>query len=304
MRGIAKKLGVDYETSFRSASEADYQHQPTGKSREASPSSASLGEILKRIKLRGKALGENHPSLCELHVQAAEMLAEDSMAEDHLFMALANIKNRGNEISPEAVSVLSKLGALHTRRGRFIQAQEAFRRAAEICGALESGRKPVPTANYSDSHLRNVLSKLACERSEVANAVAASLPAKQAPQIRSSDTQTDVEFLAPPVTFTVSKEQLNRLRSPALRTAHELQKLVSYVSNGEALGAASATKGVISTVAAASPSISRRSKGSLQALLDTLERVKNPLNTSATDRFEGATQREVARILLEQYSIE
>jgi hypothetical protein len=300
MREVAKKLGVAYDTKFRSASEQIKLDDGGENNRRPSSSSGPLADVLRKINLRGKALGENHPSLCELHVQAAEILSDDPKADDHLFMALTNCKNRGCETSPEAVNVLSKMGALHTRRGRFLQAQEAFRQAAELCAALESGRKPATAPHLSDNHLRNVLSKLVVERSEVANAVASSLP-KQAPHTRTSDTQTDSDALfIPPPTFAVSKEQLSRLRSPALRSAHELKKLVSYVSNGEAVAAASSTKDALSKTG--SPHFSRGGKSSMQALLDTLERVKHPVGQ--VDHFQAATQREVARILLEQYSTE
>ena len=296
MRGVAKKLGVSYDTKVRSASyDAHAVSEPKLNSTSIAP--VGLPGILRQIELRSKALGENHQSVCELHLQAADLLLDDQKADDHLFMALSNCRNRGGENTPDAVNVLSRMGALHARRGHYLQAQEAFRQASEICGSLEAGRAPVKAVNPSNDHLRSVLAKLASERSEIARYVASSLPSKNVPTTCSSDTQTDGEAVfVPPPTYTLSKEQLQRLRSPALRNANELKKLVSYVTNSEAVAAASATKEVIAKTT--SPHFSR-GKTSMQSLLETLERVKNPVTT--TD-FQSATQREVARILLEQYS--
>ncbi|CUI14422.1 Hypothetical protein, putative [Bodo saltans] len=287
VRHAAKRLGFEVDDPLYLPSSPQQHARGGGGGPLAVLSHRRLPEILRQLDIRQKALGPNHESLVDLHMQAAkhfEQAGELSKSEHHFTAALDVLETCVGKSSETLLPVLTSLAHFYASRGRFFDAQTMFARAAAVCEACHTGRMAAenPVQSTQPQRLRNALLQWKDRKSTDAVAVelragaAAVQAASRRGNVVDADAQT-VEEPPQPHVPTLDSSSWQRLQSPSLTTADDMRRLLTVVRQEQPQYQYSS----ISVQHRTSPSRSSasvaaaRSAADVRQLLDELRKAKN-----------------------------
>lgn len=244
VRHAAKRLGFDVNDMTYHPNNnrgAVFGDKPTWN--DAPASNRRLGEVLRQIEARQRALGAQHESLVDLHMQAGrqfEQSGELGKAEHHYTSALDVLETCHGSASELLLPTLMALANFYSVRGRFFDAKTMFDKAAHVCDACHSGRQVLLNSESQPQRLKSALlswkeqrrNEVVARELMVSAAEHASLnsSAEVKPSVADADVQTlPQESFGRSAGAKLTEDSWLRLDQPTCATSEDMRRLIASV---------------------------------------------------------------------------